>query len=333
MQRSLFSLVKHQSSSRILHQTVKLHTSPPCQSLLSTNKSLPDIVSAVTDQLEAANVPDPRLSADYLLSCSLSSRSTRVSPVLARDWEQHNAACLTESQLINLQTLVQCRLSHVPLQYIVGNWDFRNITLQCRPPVFIPRPETEQLVDIILSHVLPDRKMKLLEVGPGTGAVCLSLLQESSSIESITCVERSKAAVELTRDNAEMLGLADRVELVLGRVGVDDDSLGLDTGYDLIYSNPPYILRKDLPKLAPQIALYEDLRALDGGAEGLDVIMSILELAGTKLESGGSVILEVDPCHPLILPPKLEELKHTFIVKDVIKDFTQRDRFMVIEKT
>merc|ERR1711983_731559 len=107
--------------------------------------------------------------------------------------------------------------------------------------------------------------------------------------------------------------------LVLGRVGTDVE-IDLEDSYDLIFSNPPYILRKDLPKLDPQIALFEDLRALDGGAEGLDVIMSILELAGTKLESGGSVILEVDPCHPLILPPKLEELEHTFIVKDVIKD-------------
>jgi len=289
-----------------------------------------DIIASIKDQLTKAGVDEPSLSANYLLSCCMTPRDPHV-PVLARDWEKHQNTYLSESQLSKLQTLLQCRMSHVPIQYIVGNWDFRDITLLCRPPVFIPRPETEQLVDIIKEHLPGGHQSQLLEIGPGTGAVSLSLLRECDHVANITCVERSTAAVELTRDNAKLLGLSDKVKIVLGRVGKDIE-LDLENHYDLIFSNPPYILRKDLAKLAPQISLYEDLRALDGGAEGLDVIMDILELAAVKLASGGLVILEVDPCHPFILPPKLEKLQHSFSIEKVYKDFARKDRFMVIKK-
>ncbi len=124
---------------------------------------------------------------------------------------------------------------------------------------------------------LPHDNGALLEGGPGTGAVSLSLLRECEAVTRITAVERAKAALELTRDNAEMLGLGDRLKLVLGRVGTDPE-LDLEDSYDLIFSNPPYILRKDLPKLSPQIALFEDLRALDGGAEGLSVQLGHLHI-------------------------------------------------------
>ena len=298
---------------------------------ISSTTPLPQLVDTMTRQLEAAGVAEPQLSAAYLLSSCLSSRDPRV-PVLARDWTRVPAnTCLSPAQAGTLQTLLQCRLSHVPIQYLVGNWDFRDITVQCRPPVFIPRPETEQLVDLVREQ-LPGAGCRVLEVGPGTGAVTLALLQESGeAVAGVTCVDRSTAALELTRDNADMLGLGHKVKLVLGRVGGDVE-LDLEDKYDLIFSNPPYILRKDLPKLSPQISLFEDLRALDGGAEGMDVILPILELAGGKLAPGGQVILEVDPCHPYILPPKLEELPHKFAVDKVVKDFTGQDRFMVLTK-
>lgn len=313
--------------SRIICQTVKCFRD---FSSLSPSAPLPQLVTNITEQLTEAGISEPQLSASYLVSKCLSGNNPRV-PVMSRDWTRvPDDTCLSSAQIATLETLVQCRLSHVPIQYLVGNWDFRELTLMCRPPVFIPRPETEQLVEVIMSR-LPSSSCSLLEVGPGTGAVSLSLLRECEAVARITAVERAKAALELTRDNAEMLGLGDRLRLVLGRVGTDPE-LDLEDSYDLIFSNPPYILRKDLPKLSPQIALFEDLRALDGGAEGLDVILPILELAGNKLASGGRVILEVDPCHPYILPEKLEKLQHVFEVEEVVKDFAEKDRFMVLKK-
>merc|ERR1712107_670237 len=182
---------------------------------------------------------------------------------------------LRPEQELALEGLVHCRLARMPIQYLVGNWDFRDITLDLRPPVFIPRPETEQLVEEVLSRLPPTPcPCSVLEVGPGSGAICLALLKARSDLR-ITAVEQSIAAVELTRHNAEKLGLQERLTLIQEKVG----QVQLETTFDAVVSNPPYVLRKDLANLEPEIHVYEDLRALDGGAEGMDVILQVVELA------------------------------------------------------
>ena len=328
MSRPLLYLVKQAAPKLVF---------PLHRELSDVSEELPALLTKIRRELEDGGVPEPQLSAEYLLSKSLST-GPASSPVLSADWRSHPASSsgLSEAQLASLSRLVQCRLAQVPLQYILGNWDFRNITVICRPPVFIPRPETEQLVELVLDNLpRPAHSLRLLEVGPGTGAVSLALLSETdrTTVASITCIERAKAALELTRDNAALLGLEDRMVLVPGRVGGEEELEGLEGQYDLIFSNPPYILRKDLAKLSPQIALYEDLRALDGGADGLEVILSILELAVTRLRPGGLVILEVDPCHPYILPEKLENKNIQFTVEKTVQDFAGKDRFMVLKKS
>jgi len=290
------------------------------------------VLDNVTQQLSAAEVPEPDLSAKYLLSSCISPDSTK--PVLANDWTKCTDQNLTPGQLSRLHKLVQCRLARMPVQYILGNWDFHSITVQVRPPVFIPRPETEQMVDLVLASLPPpehDKTLHLLEIGPGTGAVSLALLTARQDLK-VTCIERSLAAIELTKDNARMLNMSDRLEVVHGKVESGKQVEGLVDQYNLVFSNPPYILRKDLMSLAPEIYLYEDLRALDGGAEGLDVILPILELAAGKLVSGGLVILEVDPCHSLILPGKLTSLGINFEVDKVVEDFMKKERFLVLRK-
>lgn len=306
-----------------------------CSTTTSSLSSLSDIATQVTAQFSAASVPEPELSAQYLLSCSLVPPSLPTTPVLASDWTKSSSTHLTRDQAVTLNRLVQCRLARMPVQYILGNWDFHNITIQVRPPVFIPRPETEQLVDLVLSSLpppAPGKQLHLLEVGPGSGAVSLAILSARKDL-LVTCVERSSTALQLTKDNATLLGLKDRMNLVQGKVEAGVQLDGLCEEYDLVFSNPPYILRKDLMTLAPEIHLYEDLRALDGGAEGLDVILPIIELAGEKLSTGGLVMLEVDPCHPHLLPSKLDSLSSTFMVDRVVEDIREKERFMVLRKT
>ena len=308
-------------------------STPLHQGVLTLSQEL----DKITAQLTEAQVPEPALSAKYLLSCCLSpDPHSTSSPVLAGDWAKvSTCTTLTQDQATTLQRLVQCRLARMPVQYILGNWDFHNITIMVRPPVFIPRTETEQLVDLVLASLpapVPGHNLRLLEVGPGSGAVSLAILSAREDV-LVTCVERSQAAMELTKDNASLLGLVDRLEVVQGKVEVEAQLEGLGGEYDMVFSNPPYILRKDLMALAPEIYLYEDMRALDGGAEGLDVILPIIELAGVKLSPGGLVILEVDPCHPHILPTKLESLNTCFTVDRVVNDFREKERFMVLRKT
>lgn len=275
-------------------------------------------LQSLTAQFVAGTVPEPEVSARYLVSHVLRGGG----PVTAGYCEAHLDTKLDEKQREQLDSLVLARLARMPVQYLLGNWDFHSITLDLRPPVFIPRPETEQLVDVVLDRLAPGPR-HLLEVGPGSGAVSLALLSARTDL-TVTAVERTLAAVELTRHNAAVLGLQDRLAVLHCRV----EEVELTGSYDAVVSNPPYILRKDLSRLQPEIHVYEDLRALDGGPEGLDVILPILDLAAKLLHGKETafVALEVDPCHPHILPDKLVE----FYAAETIKDFNDKDRFMVL---
>jgi release factor glutamine methyltransferase len=106
---------------------------------------------------------------------------------------------------------------------------------------------------------------------------------------------------------------------------------------DILVSNPPYVLRKDLKALAPDIKIYEDLRALDGGADGLDVIESILKWASRVLKPGGKIFLETDPCHHILLPETLKSLANEIPgfkiqMESVTKDFCSKERFITLIK-
>jgi len=292
------------------------------------SRSVQVALDKVLDDLTAAGVPEPQVSSGYLLSQALGGHKQN-------DFEKYLHQELSQAQEEELQRLVSCRLARMPLQYIAGNWDFRSITLQVRPPVFIPRPETEQLVQIVLNNipVEQEHQLRILEVGPGCGNICLSLLQENTNLQ-LTAVDRSRMAVDLTKENAKLLGLDHRLEVY--ELKVEDNTELPDTidqpVFHTIVSNPPYILRKDLVSLEPEISVYEDLRALDGGAEGLDVIISILRLAIKCLHPGGNIFLEVDPCHPHILPDQIVKQGLPFRIKETIKDFRGNDRFLIVER-
>jgi release factor glutamine methyltransferase len=293
-------------------------------SLLHSGEDVDTALAKISQLLEDMSVPEPKTSSRYLVSHALGFKQHHAC-------QNHLDQTLSGEQVAELNRLVACRMARMPIQYIVGNWDFREITLQVRPPVFIPRPETEQLVEIVLNNIPQDKNLRLLEVGPGCGNICLSLLHENKNIH-MTALERSKMAAQLTKENASLLNLCDRLEVHEVKVeGSTDLPAAVEQHkYDAIVSNPPYVLRKDLANLESEISLYEDLRALDGGAKGLDVILDILKLANRLLVPDGVVYLEVDPCHPLILPEQLLKQSLPFKVLQTVQDFQGKDRFMLL---
>lgn len=295
---------------------------------------------ALVQRFQAEGISEPESSASWLVSAVLGSNN-RVTNLA-----QHE---LNAEQQKQLQVWAQCRLARMPVQYILKEWDFGQLTLKMRPPVFIPRPETEELVKLALPMVKDG--FRGLEVGCGSGAITLSLLQAKSDV-AMVAVDKSQEACVLTLENAVNLGL-DKHHLTVKHAALAQDgelfvaelatlilfncfySGSLDIGeplgsFDFIISNPPYVLRKDLMTVAPEIKLYEDLRALDGGAEGLDVIKSIMTLSSSVLKAGGYLFLEFDPCHALILPQEVSNYGLSF--KSVHKDFAGKDRYAIIYK-
>lgn len=90
---------------------------------------------------------------------------------------------LTSAQIQRFEELCECRMARMPIQYIIGEWDFRDLTLEMKPPVFIPRPETEELVELILQQFDSKRAMRFLEIGCGSGAISLALLKSLPKVQ------------------------------------------------------------------------------------------------------------------------------------------------------
>uniref|UniRef100_A0A182PD14 peptide chain release factor N(5)-glutamine methyltransferase n=1 Tax=Anopheles epiroticus TaxID=199890 RepID=A0A182PD14_9DIPT len=245
----------------------------------------------------------------------------------------HQNAALNEAQMAKIEELCQCRLARMPIQYIIREWDFRDLTLKMIPPVFIPRPETEELVELILQQMDTQRETLFLEVGSGTGAISLSLLKHAPKSSAIA-IDQSRYACELTRENAESVGLLERLRIFKHKL-VDDLPKELsEQKFDMIVSNPPYVPSILIPTLDPEVKVYEDLRALDGGNDGLTVIKAILRIAGKHLAKDGVLWLEVDSTHPPVIEDFLSKHGDLMGLRFVAsyKDLFQKDRFVEIVK-
>jgi release factor glutamine methyltransferase len=231
---------------------------------VSTVSTARDALAAAVDALTAAGVETPELDAELLLADALalerpeliSDMGAGVPASAARVFGQH----------------VRRRLAREPVAYIVGRKGFRYIELAVDGRVLIPRPDTELLVDVALE--LP-RGASVHEVGTGSGAVALALLDERPDLR-VSASDASPAAVAVARENAGRLGL----ELELAVL------TGMPPGaFDLVLANLPYVCDGELAHLAPEIIRYEPREALAGGPDGLDEIRALVRAApaGTRL--------------------------------------------------
>ncbi|XP_068451061.1 MTRF1L release factor glutamine methyltransferase isoform X1 [Clinocottus analis] len=232
------------------------------------------------------------------------------------------------------------RLSRMPVQYVIEEWDFRDLTLKMRPPVFIPRPETEELVELVLTDLEmkpgtgagADAQHTCLEVGCGSGAISLSLLKSLPQLK-VTALDQSQDAVDLTGENALRLGLQDRLHIHRLDVMKDAETvLRLCRHVSMLVSNPPYLFSEDMTTLEPEIFLFEDHAALDGGEDGMKVIKQILTLAPQILSNYGRVYLEVDPRHPPLIRRWVEVNVEEMRYVETRHDITGRPRFCILQK-
>ncbi|CRL00775.1 CLUMA_CG014029, isoform A [Clunio marinus] len=250
--------------------------------------------------------------------------------------EIKNELKLNSDQIEMIESMCDCRLSKMPTQYILKEWDFNDLRLKMKIPVFIPRPETEELVNIITQELDSSKEYKILEVGCGTGCISLSLLRFMPNVKQIIAIDQSKTACELTKENSLNLELSNRLKVF--NYKLKDDSLPEEISqngpFDVIVSNPPYVPSKDLLRLAPEIFLYEDIRALDGGPEGLNIIQLLLEISSKYLSKNGNLWMEVDHRHPEIIEKLVENNRDEWNLKFIAsrKDLFKKERFVNIKK-
>jgi release factor glutamine methyltransferase len=198
---------------------------------------------------------------------------------------------LTAEQTKAINALAERRLMHEPVPRIFGRKEFWSLSLHISPAVLVPRPETETVVEAALDAVARDasqmERLRILDIGTGSGALLLALLSELPNASGIG-TDLSAAALAVARANAERCDLAARCTFV-----ACDIAAGVQGPFDLIVSNPPYVAHGEIASLAPEVRDYDPALALDGGADGLNGYRAIAAQARHLLAPGGILIVEL----------------------------------------
>ena len=242
---------------------------------------LSEALSLASEKLTEAGVPSPQADATWLLCHIL---DTDRSDLLTRiTFDQDLAA----EQLDDFLVALSRREKREPLQHITGKAAFRSLELSVGPGVFVPRPETEQVVQYAIDYLrqLP-RPGVAIDLGTGSGAIAIAMATEVLQTK-VYAVELSESAFAFAAKNIEANKAG--VELRLGAMQeVVSDLVG---GLDVVISNPPYIPNSAIP-IDPEVRNYDPELALYGGEDGLDVIRDISGIAAALLRPGGLLVLE-----------------------------------------
>jgi len=241
-----------------------------------------ELLRWTTDFFGRKGIENARLDAEVLLAHALGCK--RID--LYIQFEKP----VTPDERAAYRGLVQARAERKPVSLLLGEKEFWSLRFQVTPDVLTPRPETELLVALVL-EVLPekDSPARILDVGTGSGAVALAIAHERPKAQ-VTATDLSAEALQIARENADHLHVAERVRFLEGNLyePVRGDR------FDVVVSNPPYLVdsRAARDGLPPELS-HEPEQALFAGPEGLDVLNPLIENAATVLEPGGTLALEI----------------------------------------
>ena len=269
-----------------------------------------EVLTAATDYLTRQGVESPRLNAEHLLAHVLKKKN-RIELYL--EFERP----LGEAERAPLRNLVRQRGEGRPLQHLLGTVEFLGYTFASDSRALIPRSETEQLVELVLAT---GEFQNALDVGTGSGVIALSLALKRP-LASVTGCDVSPEALALAGENAVRHGLAQRVNFV------ESDLLANIRGpIDVLVANLPYIPAADIPGLSREVG-HDPVLALDGGADGLDLIRRLVDGASGVLVPGGVLAVEIGHDQS---PAVCELLKaHNFRDISPRRDYQNIERFVI----
>ncbi|MDD5681439.1 MAG: peptide chain release factor N(5)-glutamine methyltransferase [Candidatus Omnitrophica bacterium] len=228
------------------------------------------------------------------------------------------------------QHLIKRRASRYPLQYIVQETEFMGLPLKLKEGVFIPRPETELLVEKILEIMANtgDRTVDILEIGTGSGNIPISLTKNVTNCRIIAS-DISDTALAIASQNAEMNAVSEKIKFIKSDLFGNIPGIYLNY-FDIIISNPPYVKRGEIKQLQPEIS-YEDTSALDGGCDGLDFYHNILGKGRRYLKTGGIFAFEIGYDQREAVAKIIGKYPELGKAKS-FKDYNGHDRIVIVEK-
>jgi release factor glutamine methyltransferase len=236
--------------------------------------------------LAQKGLPHPRLDAELLVGHALGLERLKVYLQFDRP--------LNQAELAVIRDLLKRRALHEPVQYLTGRREFFGLSFRVGPGVLIPRPETEQLVELGIAHLegMPPERRLVLDLGTGSGCIALALAKNMEC--RVWAVDLSAQALEIAGQNAAQLQLDGRIQWRLGHwfqaLEPQDPS-----NFALILSNPPYVAPEEREELAREIRDFEPPQALYAENNGLRAYEELAAAMAGKLAPGGAVLLELHP--------------------------------------
>ena len=271
-----------------------------------------EVLQSTTGYFQKRNIDSPRLNAEHLLAHVLSRKRME----LYLDFERQ----LRESELAPLRELVKRRGRGEPLQHLLGTVEFCGRSFRCDKRALVPRPETEQLIELLITHFKSEiADSRMIDVGTGSGIIALTLAAEFPKAE-IVGADISEDALMLARENAERLGLADRVHFLQSNL-----LESVQTHFNLIVANLPYVSTEDRHNLSREV-LHDPEVALFAGARGDELVRQLIGQASSWLRPGGMLAMEIGIGQSEALVAALAEKNYRDISTE--KDYSGVIRFL-----
>ncbi len=267
-----------------------------------------DLLAQATTVLTAAHVASPRVDAELLAAHVLDlSRGQLLS-----------APNLTDNQVQTYRELVRRRTARVPLQHLTGTVAFRHLELRVGPGVFVPRPETEAVVEWGLEWLRGRTERTVVDLCAGSGAIAAAIASETTG-HRVFAVERDASAWGYLRDNLAGAGVVP--------IGADVlEPRSFDGTVDLVLCNPPYVPEIGRAGLPPEVTEHDPHDAVFGGTDGLALIRPLIGRIATILHPGGAFAMEHDETHAYVVPT-LVDADGRFDKVELHHDLARRPRF------
>ena len=273
-----------------------------------------EVIKTGSELLKEKNISSHVLDTELLLSKSLNKSREELLINLDQN--------INKRELTNFNKYLIRRSNKEPIAYLLGEKEFWSKKFFVNKDTLIPRPETELLVEKLVT-IYKEKKITILDIGTGTGCIIASLLSELKN-SSGTAVDISREAILVAKKNACKFKLSDRIKFLHKPF---EELYGKK--FDLIVSNPPYIKRMEIKNLSDDIKKFEPRMALDGGNDGLDLIKKVIYKSREILKINGTLALEIGDEQIKKVSKILIDNK--FRIKCVIKDYENNVRCVFAE--
>ena len=269
--------------------------------------------------MQAGGIDNPRFASELFLCAILNLARVDIHLDPQRE--------VSDDDVQTFDEMIERRLGHEPLQYIIGETEWFGLTIKCDPRALIPRPETEVIVERAFALISSIPEPRVTDIGTGTGCIAIATALHRTDA-AVYATDLSGGALQLAEENIKRHNLSKRIEL---RHGDLMSPLHIEPPFDLIIANLPYVRESEWSDLMSEVRDFEPHSALVSGKDGLEAIRQLLADVGDHLTEHGCLVIEYGVDHDAAIR-EIVSRGNALKVVETICDYNQRQRGLIIRK-